>query len=736
MVVSIFQLMSNDESQKQQRKSIERAVHHSLFSSLEKLNADAHLLFELQFNNDNILSLLTEANLSIDLPKNLQLVQESLHKALYKQFQASQFLFPSQKIYTTKGKLLLDLQKKRHFSVGNSNADVSLDKVLTTLKPSFGLSLVNGDYSYRYFFPVFNFNSEFIAVVEVAIPIIEMQQLFLEQSDIKSQYLFAKRRLSTLTQKSKLYEQSEFSNNFFVHKSQNKTSEEDNVLKTIYLEKIQQSLTAKEQTKLMQLKPFSTNVSIGDEYGVAVFMPIMDVHGYSIGGKLSFVPVMKLYVSKSDHYMISLILLLILALMLFYMVKKSNASYQTQSYYQRFLDALPFPIFLKDSSDEYCGANKAFYAFFNIDKTQLLNHKKMSEYEADELKISIREINEAGGYIGIESNKLKENDTTTYRVSCYSTIQESPSKPSMVGYIKDVGKANLLYESLKTMTFDHTQLMDILPLGVRIFNLDGKTTYINQTLKRLSGFNENRLLNADYKDIFTCLQCSTAVCPEHKSIILKQSPRIEVIKYTTSGEPRTYELSYHPYFSIDKKIKGIVEITHDISTNKSLLDKNHELMLSDELTGLLNYRGLLSLGDNYFRLAERANKPFYALYVNIVGLSKINTEYGVKVGTQLLHNFTHILKETFRETDIIARTGSDEFVILMNDSEYQITDNKEFSRLESNIQRFNSQNTKEYYLAIETGIVEYKKENHHDLIALIKDAEQLVYEHRLKSRLN
>ena len=275
----------------------------------------------------------------------------------------------------------------------------------------------------------------------------------------------------------------------------------------------------------------------------------------------------------------------------------------------------------------------------------------------------------------------------------------------------------------------------MLPLGLRIFNLNGKVTYVNQVFKGLSGFNTNDILSADCEAIFDCKQCHSSVCPTHKSQISKHNHRVEVIKYTINGEPRTYELTYYPYYSTHNDTQGIVEITRDISTNKSLLDKNHELMLSDEMTSLANFRGLMNLGENYFRLAVRANKPFYVLFVDIVDLGDIYTEYGEKEATQLLVSFSDILKDTFRETDILARTGSDEFVILMNDSEYEVIDNTKFSRLEDNIASFNAQNNKGYSLAIEMGIVEYKKDIHRNLNALIKDAEQLVYENRLKRRL-
>ena len=734
-VISIFLLMSNDKSQKQQREAIEKVVYYSFVSALDEAKSNANLIFELQYNNETMLSLLSDANSSTDLSNSLSLIEQKIANTLDKTLSVSHQKFPSQKIYLPDGKLLIQLNKGDRRYTSKQYENPILYKVIASLVPSSGLSLDNGRYLNHYFFPVFDKRNQLMAVIELAIPLTDIQLAFTERNKSKTQYLFAKRPLLALRQKNKLYDQSVFSSSFLTDKEQLENKLPQESFSDAYLNEIKMSLSAVNQTKLLQLNKFSVNLSIGNEYGVAVFMPVLDVHGYKIGGILSFSPMMKLHVSQYDHALITFILLLMLALTLFYAFKKAVGLHQLKSNHQHLLDAFPFPIFLKNCHNQYCAANKAFYDLFNLHGSPTLNQKKLTEYEPDEFKVSIKEIHDAGGFIEIESNKLKEEGSTCYQISFCSMTQDDNSKKMLVGYINDINDQVLLNESLKTLVCDHTKFMDMLPLGLRIFNLNGKVTYVNQVFKGLSGFNTNDILSADCEAIFDCKQCHSSVCPTHKSQILKHNHRVEVIKYAINGEPRTYELTYYSYYSTHNDAQGIVEITRDISTNKSLLDKNHELMLSDEMTSLANFRGLMNLGENYFRLAVRANKPFYALFVDIVDLGDIYTEYGEKEATQLLISFADILKVTFRETDILARTGSDEFVILMNDSEYEVIDNTKFSRLEDNIASFNVQNNKGYVLAIETGIVEYKKDIHRNLNALIKDAEQLVYENRLKRRL-
>lgn len=738
LILSTFFLISDDDNQQQQRNVAERTVYNSFVSTLAQVKSNAILLFELQYTNESILSLLDEANKVKKSPESLQLIQQQLHDQLQSQFRISSKDFPSQKIYLINGDVLLNngqyaYDGKQVDETRKAELTAGLDKVLKGQSASFGLSLKNGRYLYRYFFPVFNASNEFIAIVEIAIPLANVQYALSNISNVKSQYLLAKRPLLASAHKNKFYQETEFSSSFFVNKNINLI--EANLSDTD-LGELKKNLSPTEESRLMQLKRFSINAQVEGQDGIAVFMPIHDVEGYNVGGILTFIPAIKWYVSSAEFKRITIMLLLMLGLVLLYAIMKSTAIYKMKLSYQKCLDVLPFPIFLKDNHDQYFGANKAFYDFLNISKKQLLDRDQHHEYEPDELKISIAEINDAGGCIEIESDNLKKGDDSIYKVSYYEVAQPGALKHGVVGYIEDISNYKLLNDSLKSSLFDQSEFMDMLPLGVRVFNLEGRTTYINKKYKSLNGFNVNDLLSADCEAIFNCLECHNNVCSLHKNRILKLNQRIETIKYNSSGEALTYEVTYQPYYSIDKKVQGIVELICDITVNKSLLDKNHTLMLTDELTGVSNYRGLISAGDNYFRLAQRAKKAYFALYVNVVGMEKINETQGKKEGEQLLILFANILKNTFRETDIIARTGDDEFIVLMNDSEYEVIDNTKFIRLDTNVKKFNSTMNKAYRLVIDTGIVEYNAGSHSSLSALIKNAEQLVYEHRLKRSLN
>jgi diguanylate cyclase (GGDEF)-like protein len=89
----------------------------------------------------------------------------------------------------------------------------------------------------------------------------------------------------------------------------------------------------------------------------------------------------------------------------------------------------------------------------------------------------------------------------------------------------------------------------------------------------------------------------------------------------------------------------------------------HDLTLRDELTGLYNVRGFNLLAGQSLRLAQRAEVPFSVLFIDLDNLKRINDELGHPVGSATLTETARLLDSTFREADVIARVGGDEFVV-------------------------------------------------------------------------
>jgi diguanylate cyclase (GGDEF)-like protein len=92
-----------------------------------------------------------------------------------------------------------------------------------------------------------------------------------------------------------------------------------------------------------------------------------------------------------------------------------------------------------------------------------------------------------------------------------------------------------------------------------------------------------------------------------------------------------------------------------------------ELSLTDELTGVLNFRGFEWLGEQALREADRSRHTLTLLVFRVEGVREISDTYGEEAGSHLLQDMARMLRESFEPADIIARTGSDEFVVITKD---------------------------------------------------------------------
>lgn len=100
-------------------------------------------------------------------------------------------------------------------------------------------------------------------------------------------------------------------------------------------------------------------------------------------------------------------------------------------------------------------------------------------------------------------------------------------------------------------------------------------------------------------------------------------------------------------------------------------DKEKDLARIDPTTGLANKRLFFELARLEVKKVERYRHPLTVVYIDIDDFKKINDAFGRRTGDKLLHTVAETIKTTIRETDIIARIGGDDFVILLPGSGYE-----------------------------------------------------------------
>ena len=106
----------------------------------------------------------------------------------------------------------------------------------------------------------------------------------------------------------------------------------------------------------------------------------------------------------------------------------------------------------------------------------------------------------------------------------------------------------------------------------------------------------------------------------------------------------------------------VEEKTRDL---EAVVEKLTQLSTQDPLTGLKNRRYFTQRAKAAWQSYKRHNHTFSLLIVDIDFFKRINDEYGHQVGDTVLVKIARILEDSLRESDVIARWGGEEFLILL-----------------------------------------------------------------------
>jgi len=100
-------------------------------------------------------------------------------------------------------------------------------------------------------------------------------------------------------------------------------------------------------------------------------------------------------------------------------------------------------------------------------------------------------------------------------------------------------------------------------------------------------------------------------------------------------------------------------------TNARLSSEIERIAVVDELTGVFNRRGLLTLGAREVERSRRLGRPLAMLFADLDHFKALNDDYSHEVGDKALREVSRRIHSSMRKIDMVARYGGEEFVVLL-----------------------------------------------------------------------
>jgi len=311
----------------------------------------------------------------------------------------------------------------------------------------------------------------------------------------------------------------------------------------------------------------------------------------------------------------------------------------------------------------------------------------------------------------------------------YDLKKEQDQTDNIINSLKiEIAERKRILDDLKISEQKYRSLVESTEDSIYLVDRNLKYLYVNKNHLARLGLSENQYAGRSYSEFHspdetewfvnateTVFETGQTSCHEHKS----------------RRDGRYFLLSLSPVKDEHGHTIAVTIVSKNISELKKMQKELHELSLTDELTGLYNRRGCITLAEHLLKVADRTNKGMFMLYTDLDNLKTINDSFGHAEGDSALIDAANLLRNNYRESDIMARFGGDEFVVIPvgseNDTVEMIT-----ARLQKALDTHNEKSNRTFRLSMSAGIAYYDPAQPCSISELISRADKLMYAQKKK----
>jgi diguanylate cyclase (GGDEF)-like protein/PAS domain S-box-containing protein len=297
--------------------------------------------------------------------------------------------------------------------------------------------------------------------------------------------------------------------------------------------------------------------------------------------------------------------------------------------------------------------------------------------------------------------------------------------PHVLVLCQDVSAHREAGEALEAARARVAGILESITDGFFALDAAWRFTYVNREAERMLRRARGELLGRTYWECFPRAEGSV-FAREYRRVMDERVPAVFEAP-STSLPDVWFQVHAYPCEG------GVASYFHDVTSRREAEEALRSLSLVDDLTGLHNRRGLGTLARQQMRVAERTGRGFTLLFLDVDGLKAVNDALGHPAGDRLLSDVAAVLRETFREADVLARLGGDEFAVLAlddGDGDGDAAGETVVERLRARVAVHNQVSPRPYALSVSVGAVRYDPARPTTLDDLLRAADARMYEEK------
>ncbi|MHB8772301.1 MAG: sensor domain-containing diguanylate cyclase [Syntrophales bacterium] len=319
----------------------------------------------------------------------------------------------------------------------------------------------------------------------------------------------------------------------------------------------------------------------------------------------------------------------------------------------------------------------------------------------------------------------RRKDGTVFPVEVNSQSASVGREKVLLSIVRDITDRKRVERLLEKEREELRVILDAAPVMIFYKDRDNRIIRVNRARAEASGLAKEEMEGKTVGELFP--DRAADYWKNDREVIRSGEPKRGIVEMIeTPKGPRWVRTDKIPYRDEAGSVIGVIGFSVDITDLKQMEEELREMALRDPLTGVFNRRGFITLAEQQIKTANRTKKPLLITYVDVDDMKLINDTRGHEDGDRALIDAARTLTRTFRESDLIARIGGDEFAVLSID----ITDRHGETyarRLRDTIASLNADTHRPHKLGLSWGTAVYDPRKPQPLDKLLSRADRMMY---------